>query len=226
MVGLLFTFLQPFDFFERTFRFELLYTIFQTVIAPFGRFSMRETFLGDILTSMTRPLTDFAYLILFFSYQRLGDDNEAQDAMWHNSEGTLKDLKPSWILVLVISLLPLNFRFWACISKVYCTGEAYPNIYNAGKYFSGMVSVVVGTLFALGFVPKEAAIGVAAFSTCYSLFWDLYFDWGLLRCDGEHMLLRKHLSYPPWVYYLCAFLNAALRFAWLIPKYVSTKQFS
>lgn len=57
----------PLDIMERAFRFELLYSLFQNLIAPFGLVRFKEFFLGDILTSMVRPLIDVYFIGCFFS---------------------------------------------------------------------------------------------------------------------------------------------------------------
>lgn len=220
--GLFMTFLQQFDVFEREFRRELIYTTFQTMIAPFGRVSLRETFLGDILTSVVKPLIDFAYVVMFFSYKSIDKDGNVRDPMWYSEEGSKSDIMPGWTCVLILSLLPLNFRFWACIHKVY-HGHVYPSIFNAGKYFFGMVAVVIAALFTKGMVSLEVVYAAKIFSTCYSYFWDIKFDWGLLRFEGGHCLLRRHISYPAWVYYICAVINLVLRFAWLLPTFVANE---
>ena len=48
----------PIDWMYKPFRFELLYCLYQNIIAPFGLVRFKEFFLGDILTSMVKPLID------------------------------------------------------------------------------------------------------------------------------------------------------------------------
>ena len=59
--------LNPFNIMERAFRYELIYSLIQNIIAPFGLVRFKEFFLGDILTSMVRPLIDVYFIGCFFS---------------------------------------------------------------------------------------------------------------------------------------------------------------
>ena len=58
--------LMPFNMFYRHFRFELIYSFYQTIISPFGYVRFKDFFLGDILTSMTKPLIDVAFIQCYF----------------------------------------------------------------------------------------------------------------------------------------------------------------
>ena len=57
----------PFDIFGREFRFELLNATWQTLISPFGEVRFKDFFLGDIFTSMPKPLVDAAFLTCFMT---------------------------------------------------------------------------------------------------------------------------------------------------------------
>ena len=58
------------------------------------------------------------------------------------------------------------------------------------------------------------------FTTLYSYAWDLVMDWGLLRKG----LLRERLFYPEWLYYFSIVTNLILRFLWVVPLVVRSKQ--
>jgi len=57
----------PVDMFYKQFRFELIYSVYQNMISPFGIVRFKEFFLGDILTSMVRPLIDIHFIGCFFA---------------------------------------------------------------------------------------------------------------------------------------------------------------
>jgi len=59
--------LMPFKKFYSSFRLELLFTAFQTLIAPFGTVRFKDFFFGDVLTSLVKPLVDVAFISCFFS---------------------------------------------------------------------------------------------------------------------------------------------------------------
>jgi hypothetical protein len=64
LIGLL---INPFNTMERAFRYELLYSFYLNIISPFGQVRFKEFFLGDILTSMVRPLIDVYFIGCFFT---------------------------------------------------------------------------------------------------------------------------------------------------------------
>ena len=56
----------PFSFLYKEFRINLLYVLYQNIISPFGIVGFKEFFIGDILTSMVKPLIDFYVVGCFF----------------------------------------------------------------------------------------------------------------------------------------------------------------
>lgn len=57
-------------------------------------------------------------------------------------------------------------------------------------------------------------------STAYSYYWDLYMDWGLLRCNEPgKKYLRPKLLYPVWFYYYAAATNLVMRLMWIMPLF-------
>ena len=54
-------------------------------------------------------------------------------------------------------------------------------------------------------------------SSTYSYAWDIYMDWGLLRCwDKGKYALREKLNYPVWFYYYSMVTDFFLRYVWLM----------
>jgi hypothetical protein len=63
-------------------------------------------------------------------------------------------------------------------------------------------------------------IGLNAFSTIYSLYWDLYMDWGFFRTqEPGKRFLRHKLLYPRNFYYFAAVTNTLMRLMWLLPVF-------
>ena len=56
----------PFKYLYRAFRFELLYSLAHNIIAPFGLVRFKDFFLGDVLTSLVKPLIDVYFVMCFF----------------------------------------------------------------------------------------------------------------------------------------------------------------
>lgn len=59
--------INPFNCFYRKFRLELLYSLWLTVISPFGEVRFKDFFLGDVLTSAVKPLADVAFIGCYFT---------------------------------------------------------------------------------------------------------------------------------------------------------------
>ncbi|TNV71791.1 hypothetical protein FGO68_gene14733 [Halteria grandinella] len=63
-------------------------------------------------------------------------------------------------------------------------------------------------------------VALNVFSTCYSYYWDLYMDWGLLRSNEPgKKYLRPKMLYPAWFYYYAAFSNLLMRCMWIVPLF-------
>lgn len=92
--------LNPFNFCYRTFRLELLYSLWLTVISPFGEVRFKDFFLGDVLTSAVKPLVDIAFISCYFTTDQ-----------WKNPASESICTTDNWT-VAIITFLPFHFRFW------------------------------------------------------------------------------------------------------------------
>lgn len=59
--------INPLNMMYQSFRYKLIFSLYQNIISPFGTVGFRDFVLGDILTSMVKPLID-SYVVgcLFF----------------------------------------------------------------------------------------------------------------------------------------------------------------
>ena len=55
----------PLDIFNRAFRYEMMVATYYTILAPFCPVRFKDFFLGDVLTSMTKPLVDACFMMCF-----------------------------------------------------------------------------------------------------------------------------------------------------------------
>eukprot|EP00347_Sterkiella_histriomuscorum_P008900 403343313 len=101
----------PFDCMYRTFRMEFLHSFAHNIIAPFGLVRFKEFFLGDILTSLAKPLIDLYFVTCFF----------ASDSWKHDDHLNECILTSGWVFVM--SFIPFHIRFWQCINRYYVTGQ-------------------------------------------------------------------------------------------------------
>lgn len=60
----------PFDYLERSFRFELIKVLGRNIFTPFFKVRFRDFFFGDVLTSLTSKLVDNAYLACYFLHHK------------------------------------------------------------------------------------------------------------------------------------------------------------
>ena len=71
-----------------------------TVIAPFGLVRFKDFFLGDVLTSLVKPIVDISFITCFYT-----------TSAWHDASVTDSCL-PSNLTIAIISYLPFHFRFF------------------------------------------------------------------------------------------------------------------
>jgi len=86
----------------RTARMELLWTIGQIAIAPFGTVRFRDFFFADIITSIGKTLNDIGFICLYY-----GSD------VWKTRSPIEKENYPTlYYYSLVVGFLPFWWRFW------------------------------------------------------------------------------------------------------------------
>ena len=108
----------------------------------------------------------------------------------------------------------------------------YNQLWNAGKYFSCLVSPVV-----LYFLTSSAADSGNKYETdalywlyffchivqtTYCYIWDIYMDWGLLRQNDSakpNYCLREKINFAPWFYYWSMFSDFVLRYIYILFLY-------
>ena len=205
--------INPFNCFYKAFRFNTLNVLYQNIISPFGIVGFKEFFLGDILTSMVKPLIDFYVVGCFF----------LTDAWLISSKSECETTNTT---ILAMSFIPFHIRFWQCINRYYYTRQAFPHLVNAGKYMATIIVLFIA-YFKNTYHKYEAFyFYFYIFATLYSYAWDICMDWGLIRgrLPGRR-LLRDKLKYPPSFYYLSALSNLLLRFAWLL-NFIPEQYFS
>ncbi len=128
-------------------------------------------------------------------------------------------------LQFFIAFLPFWFRLMQCFRRYYET-KLVANLKNAGKYFTSMCvqgGAIFFTLYAtqlndMNYGIFFSFIALNIFSTIYSLYWDLYMDWGFFRTsEPGKRYLRKKLLYPVRFYYFAAITNTLMRLMWILP---------
>jgi len=164
---------------------------------------------------MVKVLVDISYSTCYYA---------TGSFLFANPEITLcSDLR--WVLVPIISALPLWWRFNQVMRQYYDTRQRWPYLGNAFKYALAHSVVILGAFHPLyqHHTSKEWDVGrilwlwslIAA--TLYSFYWDCKMDWGLFEWNAPHRLLRKQLHFSsPIYYYVAIVINLILRFSWTI----------
>lgn len=110
----------------------------------------------------------------------------------------------------IISYIPFHIRFFQCIRKYLETGQSFPHLANAFKYFLSILTIFFAFLVQ---GQQYLKYGIVVVATLYSYCWDIYMDWGLLR---DRRWLRPKILFPENWYYFSAFSNLVLRFLWVL----------
>lgn len=152
-------------------------TIKVTAAAPFYRSSFRDAYIGDVLTSLVRPLQDVLFALAYYVM-----------VIWGSASGKygLTDsgimLQKSWILHNVVlpsaAILPLWWKFIQTLRESYDARKRWPQLGNAFKYLSASVVILYGMTNPEN---RRSFWWIVAFclTTAYQIFWDTVMDWEL-----------------------------------------------
>jgi len=194
--------------------------------APFHPVNFASVLVGDLLTSLVKPLQDLAYSACYIGTME-----------WLLPYSLQGECKQSWIyqdvMVPLLCALPLWFRFMQCLRVFADTHKRVPALPNALKYAIALLVVVFGAVHptlvaAFPAAHRDGLIHVCwlatyLVSTLYSFVWDVKMDWKL--GDLQHGLLRERRMFrEDGLYYAAIVLDLLLRFAWtasIVPHWIS-----
>lgn len=199
----------------------------EVVTTPFCSPRFFTTYVADVFTSMVKVFQDIAWTIgfvvsgdFFLSEDDLdpGSAHEWQHSFWYRN-----------VLIPLICLFPLWFRFNQCLRRYLDTGDRVPNLPNAFKYAMSQTVTLFGAFHPLYLdytshhAKKHPGIHLfqlfwmALFlaSSLYSFIWDVYMDWGLGK--PKYGFLGRRLMFPHRSYYYSAILaDLVLRSMWVL----------
>ena len=195
----------PFHILYLSFRKGILIVLIRNLF-PIGKNTVRfkDFVFGDILTSLSDP---FKNLLLGYCLM------VCRECYLNNSRGPCnKDTIPC----LIISIYPQFIRWTQCINKLYYTRLLWPHLGNFFKYSTGIGNTLMGYFYTKKKITLRLyfRIFLGAASTIYSLFWDIYLDWGCGRRNNKHIFLREKLTYPQIAYYLAIIYDIIVRTTW------------
>lgn len=132
-----------------------------------------------------------------------------------------------------MSFAPFWWRFWQCLNKAYNSGNKW-QLVNALKYVSKwgpLIAVLCGSN-KTWYEKTESGEWIRSSSywwyftfqmitTLFCLYWDYYWDWGLLQGDSSeiggnwYLRIKSKMTFSPKFYYFCVIENTLFRFWWL-----------
>lgn len=194
-------------------------SIWEVITSPMTSPTFFHGYVGDIFTSMVKVFQDLAWTACFVltgDWMISEDLEESHVHLWSKSTWYSK------ILIPILTLLPLWFRFNQCLRRYTDTGQRLPNLANAFKYALSMTVTLFGAFHPLYLMTNGDQKLFQLFwmltfvsSSLYSFFWDVYMDWGLGR--PQFGFLGPRLMYPKKVYYYSVIaVDLVLRFAWVL----------
>ncbi|ETW08371.1 hypothetical protein H310_00966 [Aphanomyces invadans] len=194
-------------------RRSLLMTMWRVVAAPWSIVRFREAYVGDVFTSLVRVFVDLAWSSCYYfsgafvEMNPTGHDICSQSTTFH------------WIVVPLLSALPLWWRFCQNIRKYRDTHSRFPYIPNAMKYACAQSVVLFAVFHPRLKHPDDHMtmyqwwyLAACCITTMYQYGWDIYMDWGLGGARG----LRPRRLYPTWTYYVAMAVDLFLRFGWTL----------
>ena len=195
----------PFQVLYLQFRKGLIKVMIKNIF-PIGKNDVRfkDGIFGDILISLSEP---FKNLLLGYCLM------VCHECYVNNSRGPCnKETIPCWL----ISAYPQFIKFTQMANRLYYTKICWPYIGNMIKYFIRFINTTLGFFYERdkGKVRFWFRIIVGAISTTYNIIWDLYIDWGCLRKNNNHFLLREKITFPRFLYYFTICYEIIIRGAW------------
>jgi xenotropic and polytropic retrovirus receptor 1 len=194
-------FFNPIKLFQSVIRIQTIVAAFNWLFSPFSEVRFLEFYVADVMCSLAKPFIDIALITCWATSN--SDENVFLNGECH----------PKMFWAIFAWYIPFHIRFWQCINRWWVTGDAFPHLVNSGKYIANISLIWSNYYYYFDPSLKIVVFALYMVVTIYSLCWDMFMDWGLLR-DG--MWLRKKILCPPKDYYVWAVINFTLRFAWLL----------
>jgi len=212
-------------------RGPLWIAIWEVVTAPLTSPKFFHTYVADVFTSMVKVFQDMVWASC---YVLSGD-------FWF-SENEHNDVEPhSWqhefwyknVLIPLVCLIPLWFRFNQCLRRYMDTKKRFPNLANATKYAMSQTVTLFGAFHPIYLLHSHETkhhkyvfskddfnlfqqfwVCLFVASSLYSFTWDVYMDWGLGR--PRYGFLGPRLMFPnKFYYYAVIAADLVLRFMWV-----------
>ena len=159
-------------------------TMSYTFTAPLHPSKFRDSFLGDVITSLVRPLQDVVFALAYYVIVIYGTITAK-----YGLSDSGRILESSHILHNIVlpscSLLPLWWRFLQTLREAYDNGQRWPYLGNAFKYLTAALVI----LYGMAHPDERTSPGwILCFSLAlmYQIWWDVVMDWELFAIAPRH----------------------------------------
>jgi len=161
---------------RRTYGWQICHSIKRTCLAPFFKVTFGDNLVGDVMTSLTKPLQDIPASVCYIMSHHPQTDASVKEFERKS------DNCPDWehlVILPLIAALPLLFRWLQCLRRFWDTSEG-KHLCNSGKYAASLF--VVG-ISAMRGPDHIGVICISILATVYAASWDILMDWGLTFKD-------------------------------------------
>ncbi|KAI7862579.1 EXS family-domain-containing protein [Spinellus fusiger] len=121
-----------------------------------------------------------------------------------------------WISPFLASIPPW-WRLLQCIRRFKDSNERV-HVQNGFKYVTSIMASMATGIRRIHSPLWMQVVWIIAcvVNSSYTSVWDIKMDWGLLKPNSCHFLLRNDIVFYKWTYYVAVIINVALRFAWTL----------
>lgn len=149
------------------------------ISAPFSTVTFRDELIGEVATSMVRPLQDIFFAIFYYFASLYGifsgkiELEETGSVLSHN-------ILLHNVVLPTCAVLPLLCRFLQTLRKAYDEQRRWPYLGNAFKYLTATLVIFYGMTHN---EAERSRWWIYCFAVCliYQIWWDIVIDWELLR---------------------------------------------
>ncbi len=168
-------------------------SVWQVITAPMSSPTFFHGYVGDIFTSMVKIFQDLVWSIFFVVSGEWLISEDLPASAYHPW------LRSTWytnVLIPLVTLLPLWFRFNQCLRRYVDTRKRFPHLANAFKYALSQTVTLFGAFHPLYMRNKRDSQIFQLFwtfafiaSSLYSFCWDLF-----MVCKALKLLICLMMS--------------------------------
>jgi len=145
----------------------------RTALAPFYPVSFADNVVGDVLTSLAKPLQDVPATICYFARHHPMQEEEIQLL---KQQGDVCPERLHQFLMPLVAAMPFMWRALQCLRRFRDTRQQR-HLWNFGKYMASLLVIWVSWMLDHSLM----VVLVSIIATVYAAIWDITLDWGLGR---------------------------------------------